>query len=209
MRMPPSRATVVLAGLSCAVYLIEAGTGQTDALSQLAGFIPARVSGGLVLAQAVPVALTPLTSAFLHAGLFHLAFNMLLLVYCGRAVEQVLGAFGVAALYLIGAYAAAAGHYLVAPGSPVPLIGASGAASAIIAAYAFFYGERRPLSPHPRLSRLLHIAWLAAGWIGVQLLVGLATAHTDMLIAIAAHIGGFLAGLALAQPLLRWRYRNA
>ncbi|WCT73584.1 rhomboid family intramembrane serine protease [Sphingomonas naphthae] len=209
MKMPPAKATVALVGLSCAVYLIEAGTGATETLAMLAGFIPARLSGAMVLPQAVPAFLTPLTSAFLHGGLLHLAFNMLLLGYCGRAVEQVLGSFGLVALYVVGAIAAAAAHYAIGPASPVPLIGASGAASAVIAAYAIFYGERKPLTKHPGLARALNILWLAAGWIGVQLLVGIATAGGDMVIAVAAHIGGFVAGLALAQPLLRWRYRKA
>jgi membrane associated rhomboid family serine protease len=53
------------------------------------------------------------------------------------------------------------------------------------------------------------VLWLAAAWIGVQLLTGLAGLGGGPLVAIGAHIGGFLAGLALARPLLLWRYRKA
>jgi membrane associated rhomboid family serine protease len=43
----------------------------------------------------------------------------------------------------------------------------------------------------------------------LQLLIGFASAGSGMTIAIAAHIGGFLAGLALTRPLLDWRFRDA
>ena len=52
---------------------------------------------------------------------------------------------------------------------------------------------------------------LAAAWIGLQLMIGIATAGgMGQLgqIAIAAHIGGFLVGLVLTRPLLRWRFRK-
>ena len=51
--------------------------------------------------------------------------------------------------------------------------------------------------------------WLAAGWVGVQWLIGIAGAASGYNIAIAAHIGGFFAGLLLAKPLLRRRFSNS
>jgi membrane associated rhomboid family serine protease len=78
-----------------------------------------------------------------------------------------------------------------------------------VGAYALLYGKQRAAVSHERLNLLIHIAWLAAAWIGLQLLIGIATTTGGLGIAIAAHIGGFLAGLALALPLLRWRYRGA
>ena len=98
---------------------------------------------------------------------------------------------------------------MVGPHSAVPMIGASGAISALVGAYALLYGQRRPSRLQPELARLLHIAWLAAGWIVIQLLLGFASATEGVAIAVASHIGGFIAGLALARPLLRWRYRTA
>ena len=60
---------------------------------------------------------------------------------------------------------------------------------------------------------VVHVVWLAAAWIGIQLLMGLAgfgsSVGANGPIAIGAHIGGFLAGLVLARPLLLWRYRAA
>jgi membrane associated rhomboid family serine protease len=58
------------------------------------GFIPARLSGGLQLTSAVPVALTPLTATLVHGGFVHLAFNLLMLLWCGTAVERILGKGG-------------------------------------------------------------------------------------------------------------------
>jgi membrane associated rhomboid family serine protease len=51
--------------------------------------------------------------------------------------------------------------------------------------------------------------WLAAAWIGLQILIGLTFETSGLRIAIAAHIGGFLAGLLLARPLLLLKWRGA
>jgi membrane associated rhomboid family serine protease len=61
----------------------------------------------------------------------------------------------------------------------------------------------------PLSGDLLHILWLAAAWIGLQLLVTFAVTGEGPMIATAAHVGGFLLGLLLARPFLRFRYRNA
>ena len=131
-----------------------------------------------------------------------------MLGFCGRAVELAIGGWGIAWLYGIGGYAAAGAQYLAGPHSAVPVIGASGAASAVIAAYALLYGQRRAL-PTGWRGGLINILWLAAAWIGLQLLLGVATGGTGLDVALAEHVGGFLAGLALARPLLLLRYRNA
>ena len=110
-------------------------------------------------------------------------------------------------LYVIGAYAAALGQWVLDPSSTAPLIGASGAISAIIAAYAALYGQTRATALGPIPARVLHVLWLAAAWIGVQLLFALAGLGGT--IALGAHVGGFLIGLALTRPLLLWRYRSA
>ena len=89
------------------------------------------------------------------------------------------------------------------------MIGASGAISALLGAYALLYGQRRASVGNPRFGNALNVLWLAAAWVGLQLLIGLAMSGPDGGIAIGAHIGGFIAGLALARPLLLWRYRTA
>jgi membrane associated rhomboid family serine protease len=209
MRLPPARATAALGIITVSVWLLLTVSGLADQANVLGAFIPARVSGLLVLRDAVPAWLTPLTALLLHAGLLHLGFNMLMLGFCGRYVEVAVGLRGVLILYVVGAYAAAFCQYLLGPYETSPMIGASGAISALLGAYALLYGERRATVSNRRLNTLVNILWLAAAWIGLQILVGLALSDEQGSIAVGAHVGGFLAGLALARPLLLWRYRSA
>lgn len=208
MKTAPSRATVGLAAVTGLGYLVQSQLFGAETAASWGGFIPARLSG-MALGGALPVWLTPLSSTLLHASLLHLGFNLLLLVFCGREDEVALGPSGVLVLYGVGAYAAAGAQWLVFPHSNIPIIGASGAISALVGAYALLYGQRRPSRLPREVARWLHVAWLAAGWLALQLLVGLASATTGVMIATAAHIGGFVAGLALGRPLLHWRYRHA
>jgi membrane associated rhomboid family serine protease len=91
----------------------------------------------------------------------------------------------------------------------MPMIGASGAVSAVIGAYAMLFGRNKVRVRDPRLALWLHALWLMAGWVALQLLIGFASGAEGLGIAVAAHIGGFLVGVLLARPLLRFRYRKA
>lgn len=210
MRPPESwrtaRATLVLTVVTAAVWLIGYPPRIHEALIAWGAFVPADFAHDLGFARA-PVWLTPLTSALLHVNFIHLAFNLLIFVFCGRPTEAVLGWIGLAALLLIGAYAAAAAQYLVDPDSLVPMIGASGAVSAVLGAYAMLFGRNKVKVANSTLALALHALWLMAAWVGLQLIVGLAVPGLG--IAVAAHIGGFLVGLLLANPLLLLRYRKA
>ena len=157
----------------------------------------------------LPFWLTPLSATLVHAGLVHLVFNLLVLALCGDKLERTLGWRATAALYLIGAYAAAAGYWFQEPTSTWPLIGANGAVSALLGAYALLFGRSRARSIGPVPARIVAIVWLALAWIGIQLLIGLGDLAAGAMVTVGASIGGFLAGLALAQPLLMWRYRGA
>ena len=176
--------------------------------SGFGGFIPARASGVAELAGALPVWLTPLSATFIHAGWLHLAFNLLLFVYVGRFVESVIGGLPSLLLYLVGAYAAAVLHWIIEPNSITPMVGASGAISATFGAYAVFFGRDRTAGIGPLSGHAVRILWLASAWIFVQSLIGIA-AMGGVQVAIFAHIGGFIAGLVLARPLLIWRYGGA
>lgn len=207
MLPPPTRVTSAIVAATAVAWALVAFLDREQWAVLAGGFIPARLSGA-TLAGALPVWLTPLSSTLVHAGLLHLAFNMLMLAFCGRLVETAIGGRGLALLYVVGAYGGALAQYLAGPHSLVPVVGASGAISAVIAAYAMLYGQRGKL-PSGWRGTLVNVVWLAATWIGLQLLVGLATSGTALNIAIAAHVGGFLVGLALARPLLLLRYRSA
>lgn len=185
-------------------------TGNSQIAPLVGGFIPALVPSGAVsgYALAIPAWLTPLTCTLLHGSVLHLLFNMGMLVYCGRETERALGSWSILILYLVGAYAAAAGQWAQDPASMVPTIGASGAIAAIIAAYALMYGRNRARKIGPFSASVIHALWLGAAWTIINLLINLAML-SDQPVAVGAHIGGFLAGLLLMRPLLLWRYRNA
>jgi membrane associated rhomboid family serine protease len=204
-----ARVTLVIAGVTAAAWVLAAALNLDRHLAVWAGFIPLRIGGVPGDEVLMPAFLTPLSMTLVHAGLMHVAFNLLIFLFCGRSVEVIIGGRQLAILYLVGAYAAAALHYLVDPVSPVPAVGASGAISAVIGCYSLLFGRNRVKVAHPTLALWLHVLWLAAAWIGLQIMVGLMFQATGVMIAVAAHIGGFLAGLALAKPLLLLRYRNA
>lgn len=207
MRMPPGLLTNIILAVTVIAWALVAVSGWQDYAFIAGGFIPARVAGLVDLPGAVSVWLTPLSSALLHAGAMHIAFNGLMLLFCGRFVELALGGRLMLLLYVIGAYAAAAAQYAVDPMSAVPVVGASGAVSALVGAYALLFSKRRVAGRFGIPPLALHVAWLAAAWIGLQVMVGYAFGGAGMEIAIWAHVGGFIAGLVLAVPLLRWRER--
>jgi len=191
------------------LWLLVAAAGQDQNAAVLLGFIPARLSGALALSPAVPAFLTPLTATLVHDGFFHLAFNLLMLLWCGTAVERVLGRWGLVILYLVGAYASAAAQFLAGPLVPVPMIGASGAISAVVGAFSLSFGRPRQIVKSHKVNRWLNALWLLAAWVVLQLMMGFIGGQGGYLLATPAHIGGFLAGLILQRPLLLWRYRNA
>lgn len=207
--LPQGRLTQALLWVIALVYVALWALGKADAAAYLGGFIPGRISGFVNLTGAVPVWLTPLSATLLHGGVAHLGFNLLMLAFCGRFVESVVGAGPFAFLYIVGAYASAGAQYFAGPFAPEPMIGASGAISAVLGAYALLFSRQQVRAIGPLSSATVRVLWLAAAWILIQALFALATAGSQMHIAVAAHIGGFIAGLLLARPLLLWRYRSA
>ena len=202
-------ATIVIAALTVLVSLFLTLSGLESQAAGAMGFIPARLSGLIDLPGSVPVLLTPFTATLVHGGFLHLFFNMLMLLLCGVAVERVLGVPGLISLYLISAVVAALAQWIVDPAGMTPVIGASGAISGVIGAYALSFGRPKRVSADPRINRFVHILWLAAAWTVLQVAVGWSAGAQGMLLATPAHVGGFLAGLALQRPLLLWRYRKA
>jgi membrane associated rhomboid family serine protease len=200
--------TLAIAIVTAAAWLIAWAAGRQEAAALAGGFVPAGVLAESGLLR-LPALLTPLTATLVHAGFVHLFFNLIMLLFCGRSVERVLGGRGIVILYLVGAYAAAAAQYAANPAETIPMVGASGAISALLGAFAMLFGRNKVKVAHPGLATLLNALWLGAAWIGLQLLVGLTFETTGLGIAIFAHIGGFIAGLALARPLLLLRWRGA
>lgn len=222
MRLPDNwskaRVTVALVVVTAAAWLIAALFQLQDAAVVSGGFWPGPQryvygdSGGAFL----PLWLTPLTATLIHDGPIHLLFNMIILAFCGRPVESVLGPVAFILLYLLGAFAAAGAQFAVSPAAAAPMVGASGAISAIIGAYAMLFGRNKVKVSNSTLALLLNALWLMSAWVALQICIGIALAGSAFLlggdgvqVAVAAHIGGFLVGLLLANPLLLFRYRKA
>ena len=208
--MKPQDAPLVTGyALACVVlHVLLAITGfQIDAIVR-AGFIPARFGSELIVPPGtmVPFVFTPVTAAFLHGGWLHLIFNLIMLLFIGRQLEAPLGAKAMGVLLVAGAYVGAFAQYLADPASSVPMIGASGAISALIAVFALIFSRSQTKAIGPIPAHWVRALWLALAWIGLQLLLGFSGGGDFGAVAIWAHVGGFLAGLLLARPLLRWRF---
>jgi membrane associated rhomboid family serine protease len=203
--------TTVIIGITVWISVVAFLFDPSGLWAVIGGFVPARFGSAIAIPNALPFWLTPLSAALLHGGIFHLAFNMLMLLWCGRQVEAALGGKLFGLLYLAGAYAAALGQWALDPGSTIPMIGASGAISAVIGMYALVFSEQRVRGIGPISGTVVRAVWLAAAWIGIQALIGFGLSGGiggGAGVAIGAHMGGFLAGLLLARPLLRLRYRR-
>jgi len=205
----PRNATVIVSAVIALLWVVVTLLGAGDQAAVLMGFIPARLSGLIELSPAAPAILTPLTATLVHGGLIHLTFNLLMFVWCGLAVERTLGTGALLLLFGVGAYASAMAQWALDPASMVPMVGASGAISAVIGAYALSFGQQKQLVKSAALNRALNALWLLAAWVLLQLMTAFMAGEQGMLLATPAHIGGFVAGLLMQRPLLMWRYRRA
>ncbi len=213
MNIPAGKLTNGLIIANVVIFLVIWIFGWEQEAILRGGMFPIRLSGETLDLSAhgwmVPAWLTPLSAAFLHSGLLHLSFNMLMLLFCGRFVEQAFGPGLMAILYGVGAYVAAFAQYAADSVSMIPMVGASGAISALLGAYALLFARNRVDAVGPVPGHVVRIIWLTLAWIGIQLMIGVATSGNLQGIAIFAHIGGFVAGLLLTRPLLGWRFRSA
>jgi membrane associated rhomboid family serine protease len=205
----PRTATLVISALTALAWLVVTVGGLTLKAPYLLGFIPARFSGLVHTPYAVPSFLTPLSATLVHSGLVHLGFNLLVFLWCGAQVERVLGKTGLIMLYLVGAYASALLQWAVDPVSIVPMVGASGAISAVIGAFALSFGRPKAFTSNLRVNRWINVGWLMIAWIVLQVMMGWLAGGQGYLLATPAHIGGFAAGLLLQRPLLLFHYRKA
>ena len=196
------------------VFLWQLGQGpgtQQQVIVSL-GLIPAVLFGHAQLAPEivrVAPAATLLTSMFMHGGWLHLLGNMLYLWIFGNNVEDAMGHKRFLLFYLLCGLAAAMAQALPDPNSTIPMVGASGAISGVLGAYLLLYPKASvlvliPLGFITQLVRLKAV-WVLGLWFAIQLLSGLASAGGQGGVAFGAHIGGFLAGLALI-PWFRHRH---
>jgi membrane associated rhomboid family serine protease len=210
--------TWTLIAANVAVFIGSLGLGSADAegLVMRFGVIPdVLVHGSWTLPRAEGGALgswvTPFTSMFLHGGVLHLGSNMLFLHVFGDNVEDVLGRGRFLFFYLLCGLGAVLGQVLVDPTSMVPMIGASGAISGVLAGYVTLFPHARVVTLVP-IFIFIHFMEVPAGifivlWFVLQLVQGYLSlgmiAEGAGGVAWFAHIGGFLAGLVFIRVLYR------
>jgi membrane associated rhomboid family serine protease len=212
------RFTVVntaLIAANLAVFGYEVSLGPyAGAMLEAFGLVPVRL--GLARgAEPAWGAITLLTSIFLHGSLLHVAGNMLYLYIFGAAVEERMGHARYFWFYLASGTVAGAATVWMAPRSPVPVVGASGAIAGVLGAYFIFYPRGRILTLLPVLifvefvevpAVLYLLLWFAAQlWGGMA---ARAAGGTASGVAWWAHVGGFLFGVAAAPFVGRRRFRG-
>jgi membrane associated rhomboid family serine protease len=172
-----------------------------DLLVAVFGFIPARLSEAFDLWALA----TFITYQFLHEGFAHLAINMLFTMAVGTACERRLGAWRVLIYALACGAAGALVHLALLPDDRVVLIGFSGATSGLMAGTLLIATDPHGLRLNQRFLSF------SAVWIGLNAITGITGGlpmAADLNIAWVAHIGGYLAGVALIGPLDPWRTRG-
>ena len=143
------------------------------------------------------------THAFLHGGLLHMVFNMIMLAHLGREGAARLGQGGFLLLYLLSAAGGGVAFWLLSSGD-APMVGASGAIFGLFGMTQWWDWQRRRAAGAPTGP-----VWrLAIGLVVMNVLLWLLV---DGMLAWQAHLGGYVTGLVLAAlvtPTLRHRARG-
>jgi membrane associated rhomboid family serine protease len=208
-----------LIGLNILVFVLFQGFGGNEAFTyafsavpkeiwtgvDLQGLVPVMDLAGRIVGKIplqptpIPVYGTILTSMFMHAGFSHIAGNMLYLWIFGDNLEDRLGHFRYLVFYLLCGVIAALAHILTDYNSVIPTLGASGAISGVLGGYLLLF-PRRNVNAIIFYSVVQVPAFVALGlWIAYQAIQGYMSPAGTGGVAYMAHIGGFVAGLALVK----------
>ena len=201
-RFPLVTVAIIVVNALVYIYQLALGADGQQFVMQM-GLIPNEITR---MVDNPPYALVPLpftaiSAMFMHGGIMHLGGNMLYLWIFGDNVEDAMGRLRFFIFYLTCGLAASALHIAIDPSSEMPMIGASGAIAGVLGAYWILF-------PRARVDTLVFVfimpvpAGLVLGlWFALQVLnVGLGGG-----VAWFAHIGGFLAGIALILAARRRR----
>jgi len=206
---------VALIAASLAVWVLYELPDLEGAVAR-ASFYPCDVDNSC--ASPVPWTFSWLTAMFMHGSWDHLLGNMLFLAIFGKNVEDAFGHLRYLAFYVAGGFAAAALQTATTlllstdADARIPMLGASGAISAVLGAFLALY-------PHARIKTLALVfivrvpAWL---YLGGWFLYQLHEAKSAILhpspggsgVALFAHIGGFVFGWIVTRALLESEWRR-
>ena len=194
--------TIGLIGFNVLVFLFQSTLPEQTAEAFLVTFavVPAYFS----LVDVV-------TSMFVHAGLVHLAGNLLFLWIFGDNVEDRLGHGRFAVFYVVCGFVAAFTQTALNPDSLIPMVGASGSIAGVMGAYLVLYPHSRVLMlfPFPPILFELPAVFFLGFWFLMQFLNGIGTLPIfqsgEMTggVAFWAHVAGFTCGLVLVRLMRR------
>jgi len=192
--------TTALVVLNVLVFLLELSQGEKFITDW--AFIPARFSG-----EPGSDAVTIFTAMFMHGGWMHLFGNMLFLWIFGDNVEDRIGHVKFLIFYLLAGLAATFAQYYVSSNSAIPNVGASGAIAGVLGAYLLMFPQSRVNVLLGRQIVAMPAFAVLGLWILFQIISGftMSDQRGDVGgIAYMAHIGGFVAGLAMALLTRGW-----
>jgi len=199
----------VLIAINVLVFVFLQGMGGNEKFTYAFSTVPAEIltgkdiAAGVLEPTPVPVYFTLITSMFMHGGWAHLLGNMLFLWVFGDNIENRIGHIRYLIFYLVCGIIASLSHVFVSGSdSLVPSLGASGAISGVLGGYLLLFPSRRVRVIMGRGITTVP-AFIALGiWIVFQVISQLGVLGGDQGgggVAYAAHIGGFIAGLALIK----------
>ena len=198
-----------LIAINILVFVLLQGMGANEKFTYAYSTVPAEIltgkdiSAGVLEPTPIPVYFTLITSMFMHGGWAHLLGNMLFLWVFGDNIENRIGHLRYLIFYLVCGIIASLSHvFLAGADELVPSLGASGAISGVLGGYLLLFPSRRVrvimgygISQVP--------AFVALGiWIVFQVISQMGVLGGEQGgggVAYAAHIGGFIAGLALIK----------
>jgi membrane associated rhomboid family serine protease len=211
-RVPVVTWCLIAVNLVVFLYQLTLPEQAQEQLILIYGIVPARFTHPHWASSVgfPPESLWPfITSQFLHGGFFHVLANMWTLWIFGDNVEDRMGPVRYLAFYLLCGIAAGVLLWMSNPDSRVPTIGASGAIAGMLGAYLRLYPRARivtlvPIFIIPFFFELPAYFFLGF-WFLTQLLNGTFSVGGTAAEGVAwwAHVGGFLAGLAVCPVFLR------
>src|ERR1019366_5621250 len=198
-RLAPANTILILANIVVFALEMKLGRHANTMLARYA-MVPAQVAHIRLAApgDALETLATIFTATFLHAGIFHIAGNMLYIFIFGPAVEERMGTPRYLLFYLAAAAAAGLAMVAMGPDSRVPVIGASGAIAGVLGAYFVIYPRGRITTILPLLIFWpiveIRAYFYLLFWFVAQLYAGIASGAYGPLMGGGgwwAHVGGF------------------
>jgi membrane associated rhomboid family serine protease len=195
---------IIFANIAVFLYELTLSSSEImlDNFFYTYGFVPSKMFSSFPF-------LAIFTHMFIHGGWLHIIGNMWFLKIFGDNVEDTMGHFKYFLFYITGGIFALFFYVVFNPLSPYPLVGASGAISAVMGAYFVLFYYSRIVSLifliFPFIVEIPALIYLFY-WFIIQVLNGLLSNAAGTGVAYWAHTGGFIYGVFWGVRYRRKRY---